>query len=101
LPLRAGVTGRPPSASNRSAECAASKSAERAERRSGELLAAMERSSKADAGAARHDVGRADSEYASALARTGVTRQTAHRWQQLAAVPAQDAQDGAGEAIGG
>jgi hypothetical protein len=38
-------------------------------------------------GETRHDAAR--SEYAETLDRAGIPRQTAHRWQQLAAVPAE------------
>ena len=65
----------------------------RAERKAGDLLATMQRASKPNpAGKNGHEVtsNRATqprSEYASALERTGISKQTAHRYQQLARVP--------------
>jgi hypothetical protein len=72
----------------------------RAERRAGELMAPLRRTPPAEAaaigghakaaasnGETRHDAAR--SEYAETLDRAGIPRQTAHRWQQLAAVPAE------------
>jgi hypothetical protein len=68
----------------------------RAERRTGELLRDLERTEPKD----RSPTGRAgissnddtkltQSEYAETLERTGLSRQTAHRYQQLADVPAE------------
>jgi hypothetical protein len=67
----------------------------RAERRAGELLAALERGGGGDrkSEAAKNQTpnnGTFDSEFAAALTRTGVPRQTAHRWQQLARVSNED-----------
>lgn len=67
----------------------------RAERRAGELMAGLRRTSKQEAspnGRAGNHVPSLDvipnrSEYAETLERTGIPRQTAHRWQQLAKVP--------------
>ena len=72
----------------------------RAERRAGELLRELSRSETRGGGDRRSAKARDQSsngvtndppsEHAAALARTGVSRQTAHRWQQLARVPADD-----------
>jgi len=67
----------------------------RAERRSGELLAELARATPSEAGqasgVARGNVSNdaiRSSPYADALSRTGLTRQTANRYERLAAVPA-------------
>ena len=72
----------------------------RAERRAGELMAALqrtppsERNKDGEGGRAGKHIdssngGTNQSEYAETLERTGIPRQTAHRWQQLASVPAE------------
>lgn len=72
----------------------------RAERRAGELMRDLQRTPPQEAspnGRAGNRVTPQDviaapvqrSEYAETLDRAGVTRQTAHRWQQLAAVPSE------------
>lgn len=68
----------------------------RAERRTGELLGELARSESRGGGDRRSEMARDQispvatndqSPYAQALAETGLSRQTAHRYQQLAAVP--------------
>lgn len=65
----------------------------RAERRTGELLAAMQRADAPNAqGKNQHEVishgaTQPTSEYAAALESTGISRQQAHRYQELAGVP--------------
>jgi hypothetical protein len=64
----------------------------RAERRAGELMAVLKRESTAGlrrGAAPSSNGGTTGSEYAETLDRTGIPRQTAHRWQQLASVPAE------------
>lgn len=68
----------------------------RAERRCGDLLRELERATPAErANNANATMGRSSdgatnvSEYAATLERVGLSRQTAHRWQELAAVPAE------------
>lgn len=65
-----------------------------AERRTGELLSEMQRADAPNPnGANQHSevasnvVTQPRSEYAAALESTGISRQSAHRYQQLAAVP--------------
>jgi len=72
----------------------------RAERRAGELFAEKERATpkERNASGAGGKSGKIDSSnggtnqsgYAASLASTGVPKQTAHRWQQLARVPAKE-----------
>jgi hypothetical protein len=66
----------------------------RAERRAGELMAPLKRTpgQRTDITEPGPAIGRGEeqptrSEYAETLDRTGIPRQTAHRWQQLASVP--------------
>jgi hypothetical protein len=58
----------------------------RAERRAGELMAKLQREQGTRSDLVR-PADKVRSEYAETLEQTGVTRQTAHRWQQLAAMP--------------
>lgn len=63
----------------------------RAERRAGELMSALQRSqgARSDLTLSHGGTKFSPSEYAETLDRTGIPRQTAHRWQQLASVPAE------------
>lgn len=68
----------------------------RAEQRGGELLAEMKRGGGGDRKSAEYQTGnrcRSDSEYAQALASSGINERTARRWQQLAAVPKDEFED--------
>lgn len=64
----------------------------RAERRAGELLAelAREQTSGLKQGPLSNDATTGPSPFAAALADTGMSRQTAHRYQQLASIPQDD-----------
>lgn len=83
-------------AMNTDAERKATEIRLRAERRAGELLRELERVEHRLNGRdaegkpvhASNDATPEKSEYAVALERTGLSRQTANRWQQLATVPA-------------
>ena len=59
----------------------------RAERRAGELLAQVER---ATAGRPQKNSCHRDTNYQQALKENGVAGKTAHRWQQLAAIPEEE-----------
>lgn len=73
----------------------------RAERKAGELMSAMQRTSKADAGAKGNlSQGKnapatiaAASQYKEALNTAGINERTARRWQELAAVPKKTFED--------